>query len=302
MRPLSIGSMMLLPVALLAGWMTAAPPVGAQGPNPRPTDPGRSDIVTEEQITTTDASLSDLLQLNLGWKLVDTDNGIRVEKIEKNSAAARASLQEGDVIVKINDENVRTLDRVHVLLEEVQQDDEVNITVLRDGEVLSYLLPLEGVDVVQIQRTGRSEQNITQMLQLIQQQLQAQQATLDAILAEMQTRQGQPAVNVRSTQTNVPPAGNYTGDVVVPLGGGTGAVTTPVTPTQPRRREYWPAWHASRGRSSFAVMGQQRSASENAGCGRIRGVGGAGLSRPSRCGIARGAGGSRRLRRVRARL
>lgn len=225
----------LMRAAILTGWLAVDAPAQAQRAETRQADAAQADVVTEERVTTeTRRSRSDSLQLDLGWELADTDEGVRVEEIEENSAAAKAHLEEGDVIVKIDDENVRTLDRVHALLEEVQQgDQDVNITVQRDGEELSYLLPLEGVGVVQTQRTTRSEQNLTQMLQLIQQQLQAQQATLDAILAEMQTRQGQPVTNVRSTQTNVPPAGNYSGDIVAPLGGGTGAVGVPATPVQP---------------------------------------------------------------------
>lgn len=238
MRSFRSGLSAVLPASILSLAVTA--PAAAQPQNFPQRDAAGRTTVTEstttqqqQRITAGTKAGDASLQLNLGWELADTDEGVRVEKIEENSAAAKAHLEEGDVIVKINDENVRTLDRVHAVLESVQQDDDdVNITVQRDGEELSYLLPLEGVDVVQTQRTTRSEQSLTEMLQLIQQQLQAQQATLDAILVEMQSQQGRP-LNVQSTtSTNVPPAAGYSGDIIAPLGGGTGGVT-PIQPQAP---------------------------------------------------------------------
>lgn len=238
MSPFRTSLSALLPASILTLAVTA--PADAQSQNSPQRDAAGRNTVTESITTqererlTADAHAGDAasLQLNLGWELADTDEGVRVEKIEANSAAAKAHLEEGDVIVKINDENVLTLDRVQAVLENVQQDDDVNITVRRDGEELSYLLPLEEVAVVQTRRTTRSEQNLTEMLQLIQQQLQAQQATLDAILLEMQSRQSQP-LNVRSTtSTNVPPAAGYAGDIIAPLGAGTGG-TTPSQPQAP---------------------------------------------------------------------
>lgn len=170
------------------------------------------------------------VQLDLGWELADTEDGPRIEKIKENSAVAKAHLEEGDIVVEVGDEQIRNVDRIHSVLNDVQ-DDEVNVTVKRDGEELSYLVSLKGVSTVERGQGSQTEQNLSRQLQIIQQQLQQQQATLDALLVEIQSLRGQTNVNVRTNETR--PTREYTGDVVAPLGVAPGNNTAPGNTTTP---------------------------------------------------------------------
>jgi C-terminal processing protease CtpA/Prc len=180
--------------------------------------------------TETSTTTEQRFTLDLGWELADTDDGVRVEKIEENSPAAKSHIEEGDIIVKLNDENVRTADRLAAVLNEVNRDDELEIVVRRDGEELSYILPLKDVSVVENSETTRSEQNVTQLLMQIQQQLRQQQATLDALLAEIRTQRGQD-VNVNADVGTT--RRDFTGDIVAPLGTGVPAQDVPPNQNTP---------------------------------------------------------------------
>lgn len=169
---------------------------------------------TETRTTTTREKE---VSLDLGWELADTDEGVRVEKIEENSPAAKSHIEEGDIIVKIGEENIRTAERVIAVVDGADRDDDLEIVVRRDGEELSYILPLKEVNVVERTETTRSEQNVTELLLQIQQQLQQQQATLNALLAEIRGQRGN-SVDVDAEIETEPR--DYTGDVVAPLGVG----------------------------------------------------------------------------------
>jgi membrane-associated protease RseP (regulator of RpoE activity) len=185
--------------------------------------------------TETSTTTEQRFTLNLGWELADTDDGVRVEKIEENSPAAKSHIEEGDIIIKLNEENVRTAERLAAVLNEVDRDDELEIVVRRDGKELSYILPLKEVSVVENTETTRSEQNVTQLLMQIQQQLRQQQATLDALLAEMRSMRGQDVsgqdVNVNADVGRT--RREFTGDIVAPLGTGFPAQDVPAGQNTP---------------------------------------------------------------------
>lgn len=64
-----------------------------------------------------------------------TDEGVTVEGTVKNSGAEAAGLESGDIIIKIEDETVRSADEIKAILKDKKAGDEVEITYLRAGEL-----------------------------------------------------------------------------------------------------------------------------------------------------------------------
>lgn len=59
--------------------------------------------------------------------------GVAVEKVVENSPAAQAGLQAGDVIIKFDDEEVKSVRKLSRLIAEVAPDQRVELTILRGG-------------------------------------------------------------------------------------------------------------------------------------------------------------------------
>src|SRR5688572_26357219 len=59
--------------------------------------------------------------------------GVAVEKVVENSPAALAGLQAGDVIIKFDDEEVKSVRKLSRLIAEVAPDQRVELTILRGG-------------------------------------------------------------------------------------------------------------------------------------------------------------------------
>lgn len=60
--------------------------------------------------------------------------GVVVEKVVENSPAAQAGLQAGDVIIKFDGEEVKSVRKLSRLISEVAPDQRVEITILRGGD------------------------------------------------------------------------------------------------------------------------------------------------------------------------
>jgi S1-C subfamily serine protease len=65
-----------------------------------------------------------------------TEEGVRVTIVE-NSAAARAGLQSGDVLVKLNDTRIRDYEDITDFMAETQPNDKVRVTYLHNGEKMT---------------------------------------------------------------------------------------------------------------------------------------------------------------------
>jgi membrane-associated protease RseP (regulator of RpoE activity) len=201
-------------MTLVAAWPMTA---GAQ--NTRET-------VVETKESTRDADGQKALSERLGWELATADDGVRIERITKNSPVAEAHLEEKDIIKKIAGENIATAERVTAVLTDLRKKGETktDVVVLRDGEELSYLLSLEDLDqatgVRSTQTTIRgSDQDLVAMIQQLQLQSEQQQVMLQTLLTEVQTLRtqlGLPA-NARVNPA-VPPGTQFNGDIVAPLG------------------------------------------------------------------------------------
>lgn len=70
----------------------------------------------------------------LGIKPEDKDGKVRIAEVVKNSAAAKAGLQAGDIIVNIDGNDISKADDVYNRLRRKRSGNEVRVLVLRDGE------------------------------------------------------------------------------------------------------------------------------------------------------------------------
>ncbi len=59
--------------------------------------------------------------------------GVAVEKVVENSPAAAAGIKDGDVIVRINGEEIASTRKLTRLISEIDADHQVKVTVLRNG-------------------------------------------------------------------------------------------------------------------------------------------------------------------------
>ena len=77
-------------------------------------------------------------------------NGVVIEQVDPRSGAAQAGLRGtepsanrlGDIIVRIDDEPVRSFRELRLVLDRYQPGDEVEVTVSRDGDLHDIVVPL----------------------------------------------------------------------------------------------------------------------------------------------------------------
>jgi S1-C subfamily serine protease len=69
----------------------------------------------------------------LGVTVEDVANGVRIEDVDADSAAAKAGLRAGDVVVEVDGERVRSARQFARLIQESPQGRSVSLGVMRDG-------------------------------------------------------------------------------------------------------------------------------------------------------------------------
>jgi serine protease Do len=67
----------------------------------------------------------------LGLKDVE---GVLVSQVEKGGAADKAGIKDGDILIKYNNQNVKTIRKLQILVAETPINHEVEIVVLRNGK------------------------------------------------------------------------------------------------------------------------------------------------------------------------
>ena len=95
-------------------------------------------------ITTADPRLNQIVARRLGV------NGVLIDQVEPGSGAARAGLrgtepsanQLGDIILRIDGEDVQTVRDLRVVLDRYAPGDEINVTFTRDGATLDVVVTL----------------------------------------------------------------------------------------------------------------------------------------------------------------
>jgi membrane-associated protease RseP (regulator of RpoE activity) len=70
---------------------------------------------------------------NSGKYNLGEPRGVAVVKVSENSPAAQAGLRDGDVIVRFDGEEVKSVSKLQRLIQEVAPDQKARITVLRSG-------------------------------------------------------------------------------------------------------------------------------------------------------------------------
>lgn len=79
----------------------------------------------------------------LGISATDADYGVTVDNVQKNSAADKAGLKHGDLVIKINGEPVRTLAQIIKKKNALEIGDKMVFSVYRGGETLDLTVILE---------------------------------------------------------------------------------------------------------------------------------------------------------------
>lgn len=75
---------------------------------------------------------------------LEVDEGVAVVTVEDGSAADAGGMEGGDVIVRIDDEEIRTVEDLFAELRRHRPGDEVTVTVVRDGEREELAVTLGG--------------------------------------------------------------------------------------------------------------------------------------------------------------
>ena len=84
--------------------------------------------------------------------------GVGIEKIAENSPAANAGLQNGDVIIRFENEEVKSAAKLSRLVAEVAPDQTAKITVLRGGSEREFSVVMGKREAPQFQTGGALEQ------------------------------------------------------------------------------------------------------------------------------------------------
>lgn len=79
----------------------------------------------------------------IGARGVDDPRGCRLERVDENGPAHRAGVRVGDVVVKVNDEEVKDAAGFRRLLQSTQPGDEVKLELRRDDVEISVTVTVE---------------------------------------------------------------------------------------------------------------------------------------------------------------
>ncbi len=78
----------------------------------------------------------------LGITMEKADNGVKINSITEGSGAEKAGLKEGDVIIKLNDTEIKTQADVTKFMEGKKPGEEVTVHINRDGKNLKEKIKL----------------------------------------------------------------------------------------------------------------------------------------------------------------
>lgn len=96
---------------------------------------------------TSGLSVEDITPLMARYFRLNAPYGVIVTDIEPNSPAAQAGLEVGDLIVKVNERDIRDKSDIWTIIEEsdLRGGDEIKLTVLRGGKLFNVILRLKRV-------------------------------------------------------------------------------------------------------------------------------------------------------------
>jgi serine protease Do len=98
-------------------------------------------------------NVADFLQINPGINL-GTKTGVYVAQIYSDSPAAKVGLKEGDIIIEVEGEEVRTMSQLISTLFRYRPGDTIDLTVLRMGRKMNFTVTLTSMDdTIELPRT-----------------------------------------------------------------------------------------------------------------------------------------------------
>lgn len=104
------------------------------------------DVMTIGKTKAIGAELRPLGEQLADYFQVPDGRGVLVESVEKNSAAEKAGLKAGDVIVKIGNARVRDVQDVWEAFEEYDEGEKAEVEVIRKGSVKKLTVEIEDSD------------------------------------------------------------------------------------------------------------------------------------------------------------
>lgn len=77
---------------------------------------------------------------------LDVRNGVYVESITESGAAEEAGIQKGDVVIKINDSEVKNVAELQDMVARHRPGDKIDVTFIRDGKTRTVTAKLKNLD------------------------------------------------------------------------------------------------------------------------------------------------------------
>ncbi|HEX9653285.1 MAG TPA: trypsin-like peptidase domain-containing protein [bacterium] len=96
---------------------------------------------------TSGLKVEDLTPLVARYFKLKTERGVIVTEVDKDSPAARAGLEIGDIITEVNEQKIENRNDIWTVIEDsdLRGGDDLNLTVLRERKVFKLTLRLEGL-------------------------------------------------------------------------------------------------------------------------------------------------------------
>jgi S1-C subfamily serine protease len=91
---------------------------------------------------------------------VNDTEGFYINKVTKNSGAEKAGLKKGDIIKKLDSQNINTYAELSGYISTKRPNDKVQVTFIRDGETKSVPVTLIKNDLVTTEFKGLELENI----------------------------------------------------------------------------------------------------------------------------------------------
>lgn len=120
----------LFAVILTAGVTAAVGTLVAQAPAPRPEPPSRRVLMLDGRGSQIGVMVNDLN----AEELEGLSGGVRIEDVDRDSPAAKAGLQQGDIVVEFDGERVRSARQFSRLVEETVGGRTVTLGIVRGGQ------------------------------------------------------------------------------------------------------------------------------------------------------------------------
>jgi Do/DeqQ family serine protease len=93
---------------------------------------------------------------------IDQTQGFYVNKVTKNSGAEKAGLKSGDVIVKLDNQNVTSFAELSGYVNTKRPNDEINVTINRDGKMVIIPVKLTKKELVNYEFYGLELEDLDQ--------------------------------------------------------------------------------------------------------------------------------------------